>query len=120
MHKHSNITEETMTMNTDLFFPHDGITPLSQAGIDYVRALQAKAYLEAWNKGLTMQFDSKSTLDVVTDPGSTSHVWNPMPVDYNNPGYSDDALPMNVDPRDCDADDDPDAARCGESESFGE
>ena len=107
-------------MNTDLFFTSNGITPLSQAGIDYVRALQAKAYLEAWNKGLTMQFDSKSTLDTVTDIGSVDHVWNPMPIDYNNPGYSDDITSGNQAPSDCDADDDPDAARCGESESFGE
>lgn len=113
MHKHSNITEEPTAMNTDLFFTSNGITPLSQTGIDYVRALQARAYLEAWNKGLTMQFDSKSTLDTVTDPGSTSHVWNPMPIDYNAPGYTDnDTLPINVDPRDCDFDDNPDAAFC--------
>ena len=108
-------------MNSDLFFTSNGITPLSQAGIDYVRALQARAYLEAWNKGLTMEFDSKSTLDTVTDPGSVDTPWKPIDYPVNIPGYQDDeVLPINVDPRDCDADDDPDAARCGASESFGE
>ena len=47
--------------------------------------------------------------------------WEPIDIPESAPGYQDDeVLPINVDPRDCDADDDPDAARCGESEGSGE
>ena len=94
-------------MNTDLFFTSNGITPLSQSGIDYVRALQARAYLEAWNKGLTMEFDSKSTLDTVTDPGSVDTPWKPVDYPVDVPGYQDDST--------CDEDD---SGFCGDNEDI--
>jgi hypothetical protein len=75
-------------MNSDLMFTADGIEPLSQAGKDYVRALFAKAYLEAWDNGLHMEFDSRDTLERVTD--NVPEPWSPVQIPTNAPGYQDD------------------------------
>jgi hypothetical protein len=76
-------------MRFDLHYSIAGVTPISQAGMEYLAA-GCPSYADATARGLHVSFEDKEVLqDITRDPSSTSMPYKPIDWPDDMPGFQE-------------------------------